>query len=266
MSDARQPSEAALRQSMFGDLAPLIPPEALMHDGPPTYAAYKQGAEEFLRVYIDLCELKPHERMLDVGCGIGRKTYLLTQYLNSQGAYDGLDIVPAGIDFCTREITSRYPNFRFHLSDIFNTHYNPRGTKRAADYRFPFPDESFDFIALGSVFTHMRTTDVEHYLTEVRRVLKKDGRCLITWFLLNAESVRLINARKSTLSFVYPMDGICWTANPTIPECALAYDERHVLRQYEQKRLRIKDAIHYGSWCGREKFHSYQDMILAVPH
>src|SRR5207253_6977031 len=115
---AQQPidaSEQAIREKLFGGFAPMIPREALMHDGPPTYAAYQAGAEEFFKIYVDLCGLKPHERILDVGFGIGRKTYLLTDYLSGEGAYDGIDIVPEGIDFCTRAISSRFPNFRFHL-------------------------------------------------------------------------------------------------------------------------------------------------------
>ena len=32
---------------------------------------------------------------------------------------------------------------------------------------------------------------------------------------------------------------------------------------YDKYNLEIKEPIHYGAWCGREKFLSYQDLIFA---
>ncbi len=268
-----RPVKSALRAArdhirkrlLFGCLAPLIPPEKLMHDGPPTYRDFKQNAEEFFRLYIDLCGLKPHERVLDVGCGIGRKTVLLTKYLSAQGAFEGFDIVQTGIDWCSRRISRTYPNFQFQLIDVYNRHYNPRGKQRPSYYRFPFADGSFDFVTLGSVFTHMLPRDMENYLAEVGRVLRKEGRCLISWFLLNPESVGLIRSGRSTQDLIHEVEGVCRTTNAADPEEAIGYDEAYVLRLYEQKGLAIKDRVHYGSWCGRDRFLSYQDLILALP-
>lgn len=75
-----------------------------MHDGPPTYLAFKENGEKFFRLYKDLCDLKPPERILDIGCGIGRKTFLLTEHLSPQGTYVGMDIVKSGIDWCSTRI------------------------------------------------------------------------------------------------------------------------------------------------------------------
>jgi len=251
------------KRRLFGRVASLVPPIELMHDGPQTYLDFKQNAEEFLRLYIDLCGLQPHERVLDVGCGIGRKTVLLTTYLNAQGSYEGIDIVRSGVDWCSRKISRKYPNFRFRLIDVYNKHYHPAGRQRASDYRFPFPDASFDFVTLGSVFTHMLRRDTENYLAEVKRVLKGEGRCLISWFLLNPESVGLIHSNRSTLNMTHQIDGACWTISPADPESAIGFDEAYVLDLYERCGLKITDRVYYGSWCGRAKFLSYQDLILA---
>ena len=62
---------------LFGHYASLIPPLELMHDGPVGFEEFKTNGEEFFRYYTKLCDLKPYERMLDVGSGIGRKTFLL---------------------------------------------------------------------------------------------------------------------------------------------------------------------------------------------
>ena len=53
---------------------------------------------------------------------------------------------------------------------------------------FPCADNSFDLVFLTSVFTHMFAGDVENYLSEISRVLKPGGKCLITWFLLDEVS------------------------------------------------------------------------------
>ena len=250
------------RRKLFGRHASLIPPLELMHDGPVGFEEFKTNGEEFFRYYTGLCDLKPYERMLDVGCGIGRKTFLLTDYLNGEGSYEGLDIVKTGIDWCTQRITRRYPRFKFQLIDVFNQHYNPTGRHKASEYRFPFEDESFDFVVLGSVFTHMLTEDMEHYFCEVARVLKRGGRCLISFFLLNESSLTLMRANKSTINLNTNL-GSCWVADASDPEAVTGYEEDFVRALYDRCNLEIKKPIHYGAWCGREKFLSYQDLIFA---
>jgi len=247
---------------LFGDLAPLVPSTDAMFDGPPTLEAFKASGEEFLRIYKDVARLEPHERMLDVGCGIGRKTLPLTQYLNAQAVYQGVDITKAGIDWCRERITARFPNFRFLHIDVYNKHYNPNGKCRPSEYKFPLADESFDFVMLGSVFTHMRPDDVANYLSEIRRVLAPEGRCLITYFLLNEESDRLIKAGSSTLNFEHLCDGYR-TESLERPELAIAFDEKWVTDLYEKLGLTIQRVDH-GSWCGRADYLSYQDLILAT--
>ena len=241
----------------------LTPPRRLMFDGPRNILTFKKNGEEFLRYYRELCNLKPSEKILDVGCGIGRKTVPLTKYFDKNGRYEGFDLVKVGIDWCRKRISSKYPNFHFQLVDVFNKHYNPKGKYKASEYKFPFENSSFDFVVLGSVFTHMLPKDTENYFSEITRVLKKDGRCLITYFLLNQESLELINAKKSTLDFKYEM-GKNRTTNPNMPEEAVCYDESFTLSLYKKYGLKIKEPIHYGSWCEGRGSLSYQDIIVGT--
>jgi ubiquinone/menaquinone biosynthesis C-methylase UbiE len=248
---------------LLGRRDPLIPPTRLMFDGPRNISTFKKNGKEFLRYYIKLCNLKPNEKILDIGCGIGRKTVFLTKYLDENGRYEGFDIVKVGIEWCRKRISSKYPNFHFQLVDVFNNHYNPKGKYRASEYRFPFENESFDIVVLGSVFTHMLPEDMENYFSEIVRVLKKGGRCLITFFLLNRESFEFFNPKKSQLNFKYKM-GKYRTININMPEDAVCYDESYVLSIYEKYGLVITQSIHYGSWFKRQDFLSFQDIIIAT--
>jgi SAM-dependent methyltransferase len=200
--------------------------------------------------------------MLDVGSGIGRKTFPLVGYLDEQGGYDGLELVKRGVDWCTEKYTRNYPNFRFHLIDVYNALYNPDGKCRATEFRFPFGDAQFDFVVLNSVFTHMVPEEVENYFREVARVLKTGGRCLISFFLLNDESLRHIREGSSTIELNFKI-GPALAMSDAAPELAIGYDEEYVAELYERNGLEIRRPISYGSWCGRKHFLSYQDQVVA---
>jgi len=241
---------------------PLIPPTRYMFDGTQTLEDFKKNGEEFFKYYTELCGLKPDGKVLDVGCGIGRKTLPLTKYLNENGKYVGFDIVKFGIDWCNKKITPKYPNFTFQLADVYNKYYNPTGKYKPSEYRFPYEDNTFDLITLGSVFTHMMPADIENYLKEIARVQKKGGKSLISYFILNNESIGLVGSGKSSQDFRYKFEGYS-TTNPNIPEDAISFPEEYIRTLYKKNGLKIVEPIRYGKWCGREKYLSYQDLIIA---
>src|SRR5688572_22585232 len=132
---------------------PLMPPDELMFVGGDR-TNFKQMGEKWRQTLIQFGGLQPHHRVLDVGCGVGRMAVGLTDYLTPPGSYDGFDTVPEGIEWCQRQITPRFPHFRFRHADVYNEHYNARGRFTASEYKFPYADDSFDFVFLASVFTH----------------------------------------------------------------------------------------------------------------
>ena len=104
---------------------------------------------------------------------------------------------------------------------------------------------------------------MENYFSEISRVLKRDGRCLITFFLLTAESVGLVDQRKSTLDFKYAF-GKYRVIDEDAPESAIAYAEQYIRSLYQKHDMMIMEPVYYGSWCGRQDFLSYQDIIVAI--
>ncbi len=168
----------------------LTPPRSLQHF---VGGAYQALGEAFFSHFQNLCHLRPDQSVLDVGCGSGRMAVPLLGYLDQRGRYVGFDISPKLIRWCSGHISRRNANFTFHLADIYNRHYNPRGACRASEYRFPCEDRTIDFVFATSVFTHMLADDTRHYLHEIRRVLKPGGHGLLTHFILNAESEAAMN-------------------------------------------------------------------------
>jgi SAM-dependent methyltransferase len=234
----------------------LVPPRWLNPIGD---GDFESTGAEFLEYFIGMGGLKPSHSVLDVGCGIGRMARPLTKYLQT-GTYEGFDIVPAGIRWCQKSITPRYPNFHFTLADIRNQEYNAHGLVPAAQYRFPYENAHFDFAFLTSVFTHMRPSEVSHYLAELARVLRHGGKCLATFFIVNRESSELIDARRSSLDLSHALPG-CWTINPQIPETAVGYEEQEVARLATENGLAL-ESLTYGKWCGRTEYLSYQDVAV----
>jgi ubiquinone/menaquinone biosynthesis C-methylase UbiE len=238
----------------------MVPPRSVNYVGD---GVFLKTGREFKNYFLKIANLKPNERVLDIGSGMGRMAVPLTGYLK-EGEYWGFDIVEKGIDWCQNRITPKFQNFHFLHSNVYNKHYNPKGIIQAREFKFPFEDKFFDFIYLTSVFTHMLPLDFENYLSEISRVLKTGGRCLITFFILNPQSEQLIREGQSTLNFQFTIQPGCKTTTENDPEAAIAYDEEFVISLFDKYGLKINKPIHYGSWCKRDVFLSYQDLIFAV--
>lgn len=250
-----------LRDRLRGKRSPLTPPSRMVT----TIGGgdFEQVGREFLDLFVQYGKLSPQAAVLDVGCGVGRMAIPLTRYLTPEGRYEGFDIAADEIRWCQKHITPRFPNFTFQVSDVFNTVYNPTGTTPAHAYTFPFPDATFDFVFLTSVFTHMLPRDLERYLSEIVRVTRPGSRTFITYFLLTEASRGLIDRGESSLDFRHAIEG-CLTTDPSAPEAALAYPEEGIREMYRRHGLRIEEPVYYGSWCGRGTGTTYQDVLIGV--
>lgn len=215
---------------------------------------FKIAGQATVKRLVHVGGLHPGDKVLEVGCGIGRVAIPLTQYLR-EGSYEGFDIVRHGIEWCRQNITTEYPKFRFQWSDIYNKTYNPAGKQQAAQYRFPYSDGCFDFVFLTSVFTHMLPADLQHYLAEIRRVLKRGGTCFITAFLIDKEARRNMGTSKRKFAEV----GGYWTINPRSHEDGVGYDQALFIGWLTAQCLAVK-YVEYGRWWEKE---NTQDIVVT---
>jgi len=235
-----------------------VPPRGMIFIGPGDYV--KLG-EKFLVYFRDLAGLKPDDAVLDIGCGIGRMALPLTGYLSYKGSYEGFDIVNSGIDWCNKHIAGRYPNFRFRYTGMYNQLYNTSDKVDAGNFRFPYPDKSFDFVFLTSVFTHMLPVEVENYLNEIGRVMKPGSKCLMSFFIVNCESEDLMIKQPTHMNF--PINKGFYRLHSSMVDTAnVAYDEEWLLEKLENAGLKM-ETIKYGQWCGRHLYFDYQDLVIC---
>jgi SAM-dependent methyltransferase len=231
----------------------LTPPTRLQNVGEGDFGAVGEAIVHYLQA---LAGLKSSDRVLDIGCGIGRTARVLARELKTPGSYDGFDIVWESISWCQKHYRHTPAPFRFKHADIHNTAYNPTGRWLAADYTFPYADESFDLVIAISVFTHLLPENAERYLTEASRVLSPGGRMFLTWFLLADAPTPA-----SDLEFK-PTDGPAAVVHYDNPEAAIAYPETWVRDRLIANQLTLADPIHFGSWRGTRSI-NYQDIVVV---
>ena len=236
----------------------MVPPRRLSFVGA---GDFEQTGREFLGYFTDLAGLRPNDRVLDIGCGIGRMAVPLTGYLEG-GSYAGFDVGREMIRWCRRNITPRHPSFEFTWAPVHNAKYNPFGHLDGTEFSFPYEDASFDFAFATSLFTHLRLDEARHYLSETGRVLRPGGRCLLTFFLLTPEAERAVATGRAMLDMRHPVEGGA-TTDPRQPEEAIAFRPELIRELMGGAGLEVCEPVHHGAWSGAEGALTLQDLIVA---
>ncbi len=243
-------------EGVLGRREPLVPPRRLNFVG---NSDFVETGEEFLRHFREVAGLRSSDRVLDVGCGVGRMARVLVGELRPpHGAYDGFDVSRRGIAWCRRHYRDTPVPFRFAHVDLLHPVYHPTGTLSPAAFRFPYADASFDLVIATSVFTHLLEDVADRYLAEAARVLAPGGRLLATWFLLDPAEPP---TRDAIVAFL-PTAGAAAVADPDVPEAAVAYPAAWVRDRLASHGFHAEVDVHRGTWTGRPG-RSAQDIIVA---
>jgi SAM-dependent methyltransferase len=203
---------------------------------------------------MNMAGLRPEHDVLDIGCGIGRTARYLCDYIKS-GSYEGFDTMSEPVQWCQENITPLCPNFRFRVTPLFNTMYNPDETlPSAAEFVFPYSDQAFDFVFAHSVFTHLLPDAATNYLHEIGRVLRPGRISYTTWHLFNDDQYRNPLGRTAERD----ESGTFAVGNPSIPEASVGYDEAFVREAHTSGGLKVVEPVHPGVRG------LLQDVIVAV--
>jgi ubiquinone/menaquinone biosynthesis C-methylase UbiE len=116
---------------------------------------------------IDLAQIHPDDRVLDVGCGTGILAIEVQQRLGSRGLVFGIDPAPEQIARARSKAVRRNLPIDFQIGVIES---------------LPFPDQSLD-VVLSTIMMHHLPDDLKQQgLREIARVLKLGGRLVIADF------------------------------------------------------------------------------------
>lgn len=236
-----------------------VPPRGKIFTGSGDFI--RSGMEQMELLHIHT-HLKASDRVLDVGSGIGRTAVALMDVLEPPGRYDGIDVVKDGVDWCTGNITSTHPHFRFTHVDLVNDLYNLKGPS-AAEFKFPYTNGTFDLVFLFSVFTHMTKQDVGNYLGEIARVMAPQGRCLATFFLYTPDMEQSMDAMDQTFQFPVKGDGFR-LMNAQVQGANIAFD-LHALDQMAAQHGLVRTGLFDGYWkdqANKRPGHEFQDVVV----
>ena len=116
---------------------------------------------------LDQLDLRPGQRVLDVGSGTGQLAFALADRVAPGGSADGVD---AGTEMVSR---AERANRRRRRPVTFTT---------ARAQQLPFPDGTFDAVTCTLALHHVARDDRAAAVREMHRVLRPGGRVLVAEF------------------------------------------------------------------------------------
>jgi len=244
--------------SLFSSDESLAPPRRLIFTGAGDFIRMGQL---FLQDFISKKLVKKDSSVLDIGSGIGRIAIPLTSFLEN-GKYEGFDIMKPGIQWCQKNITTRFPQFKFTQVSLSNDLYRNTGDS-AQQFEFPYPNENFDLAIATSVFTHMLPEEVIRYVDEIHRVLKKDGQAYLTFFVLNKNSSAQMKLGNNEFNFRFDHDHYR-LLNEKVKSANVAYEETFLFEKIIPTSKFKIESIEYGTWSTMSKGNpiAFQDRIV----
>jgi len=114
---------------------------------------------QFLNPVID--EINDQTKFLDVGTGTGKLLQMLSKKKNVSSF--GIDTSPSMLEEAKKKLNKT----------------NAQLQKIDANEKFPFDNNSFDYVTICNVLFNLERNAVDHILTETIRVLKSDGKIIV---------------------------------------------------------------------------------------
>ena len=180
--------------------------------------------------------------LLEVGCGVGRLAYELSDVL-TEGTYAGFDVSTSAIDWLHEHYAPHLPNFRFELFDVQSPRFRPEGGQAASAVRFPYDDDAFDMSVSFAVFIHMDIDGITAYLRELARVMRPGSRSVHTFYTVMDGIVGL----KRGQHFKEVAPGV-WNSKPGGRGGVWGYADELIRSRAEEAGLELVD-FRRGTWA-----------------
>lgn len=121
----------------------------------------------FREMTVELAQVEPGDKVLEVGCGTGSLTIVVKEWADSAGDVHGIDASPEMIDVARRKAARAGADVDFQVGLIEN---------------IPFPDNQFDVVLSSFMIFHVPSDVRRKGFAEMHRVLKPGGRLLVVDF------------------------------------------------------------------------------------
>jgi ubiquinone/menaquinone biosynthesis C-methylase UbiE len=140
---------------------------------------------------LDLLQLKPGMKILDVACGAGKQCVSFYNKLNGECEITGGDVSPELLEKAKQETAAKGYKINFLPLDF--------------DQRFPFENNQFDLISC--CFAIYYSSDIPFTIREMHRVLKPGGRLFTTGPMPQNKKVFYDIIKEATSKVIPPMPG-----------------------------------------------------------
>lgn len=230
----------------------LIPAIQRRIGGKKSYAEWAHVIGIFQTLIFDALDGNAEANMVDIGCGTGILGIAAKPYIKN---YTGLDISERDVNFCR----NHYKGYDFVHFDLANPAYEKRQSTNKTPW--PLESDSFDLLTALSVWTHLNEDDSRYYFKEVSRVLKTNGKAIITFFVLDEMYQNSLQKRENKNGRYHNTNQLDWIFDESsygssnwfhpkwvrVPEDAIGLTSEGLDILLEDSKLELERHYH-GNW------------------
>ncbi len=222
----------------------------------------RYGQRDIDEWMLDVLDLQPGLRILDVGCGAGKQCFLFHEHLKGQAEIIGGDVNPELLDKARSENARRGAPITFTELD-FNK-------------RFPYEDDTFDL--LSCCFAIYYAADIPFTIREMHRVLKPGGRLFTTGPMPENKQLFYDIIKEATGKPIPPMPGSSRYSSEILDaikatfaevevhifENPLVFPDAEPFLEYTRASLSEDRKLWRGLFQGRDEFEQVMAAIREV--